>query len=427
MKKKPFKILIFLIVFLFLLLVLGYSNTRFHKKNKWYEYPNQPLPISYREKKFPESNLRGYLSIIPNTTYNGPIPFERQNDKEIGKYFINNQGFFSFKQFPSIYEEVKFKKNRILWFGGSGAQGHGASCPEKIACNLLEKNLKLNYKDDVEIYNYASAGHTSDDNSFVFYKMAFLLKPKLIIFYSGPNDLAHLVFINFPIGLEEQADSILENEFNFKELSIVPFYVRILTNLFPELGKKHKIFLKFDKILFPKKYEKIKNNIKSQLLVDSGLVKTKKEALEILEMIAKKRIENIQSDSRKPSKYCLPGRILLEKIAVLNFCNNIKNIQKISGAKILIAKQAINKDNKVLYDNWFDQDQVYDKFFDQILETLRADLYNKKIFFLDADKFLEAKSGNDYWARHIHLNDQGQENLANFLTDRIILMKLLSD
>ena len=423
---KKIKIILFFAILISTLFLLFFgSNFFFYRNHIWYQYPNEALPISYREVFPLQSPMRSYLSVIPSNKYNGKIPFERQNDKETAEYYINEYGMFSYKNIKKINPETY----KILWLGGSGAQGHGASRPEKIAANLLEKKLNAiqNKKPKkIEVFNFAMAGHTSDDNLFVFYTTAEKIKPSLIIFYAGANDLAHMVFINLNKSLEKQADSILNNEFLFNNDLKISTWVKKTSIWFPLLGKKYKVFLKIHNFLNPKKTKQNLDIIKKTLLLNSNLVESTEEAGNVLNLIDEKRTSKTQSSHRERTKNENIGRALLENLAAENFCRNILLIEKISGATIIIIKQAINSDNKMLYDNWFDIDSVYDEFFAIFLSRMKQEnLLGTKVFFCDGDKILHLKSNGDYWARHIHLNDAGQENLAQIVTDFVINKKII--
>ena len=85
-------------------------------------------------------------------------------------------------------KNLRFKKNAVI-LGGSVAWGFGASSNENIPAYLIEEILYKKYQKEFNIINLADQMYTSFEELRAFMINAEDLKPDLVIFLTGTNDI----------------------------------------------------------------------------------------------------------------------------------------------------------------------------------------------------------------------------------------------
>ena len=123
-------------------------------------------------------DVKKKLKIIPNP-YTGWRSAPNQNLKTI---FINENGLRS-----KSFKDLKYKDNCFL-LGGSVAWGFGATSNENTPAYQIEKILSEKYNLKFNVINLSEQSHSIEEpNTFVssFHE----LKPKMVIFLSGCNDI----------------------------------------------------------------------------------------------------------------------------------------------------------------------------------------------------------------------------------------------
>lgn len=124
-------------------------------------------------------DVKKKLKIIPNP-YTGWRSAPNQNLKTI---FINENGLRS-----KNFKDLKFKDNCFL-LGGSVAWGFGATSNENTPAYQIEKILSEKYNLDFNVINLSEQSHSSIEELNTFVSSFHELKPKMVIFLSGCNDI----------------------------------------------------------------------------------------------------------------------------------------------------------------------------------------------------------------------------------------------
>lgn len=102
--------------------------------------------------------------------------------------------------------EKKAGTFRILVYGGSAAMGFGINS-QKSWWYLVQESLKADTRREVEILNFAKGAFTSTDDYANFITHGRLLRPDMVIVYSGWNDIA--AFAGNPGWITKSADAKL--------------------------------------------------------------------------------------------------------------------------------------------------------------------------------------------------------------------------
>lgn len=85
-------------------------------------------------------------------------------------------------------KNLRFKKNAVI-LGNSVAWGFGASSNENTPAYLIEEILYKKYKKEFNVINLADQMYTSFEELKSFMVVADELKPELVIFLTGTNDV----------------------------------------------------------------------------------------------------------------------------------------------------------------------------------------------------------------------------------------------
>ena len=124
-------------------------------------------------------DVKKNLKIIPNP-YSGWRSAPNQSFKTI---FINENGLRS-----KSLKSLKYKDNCLL-LGGSVAWGFGATSNEKTPAYQIEKILSEKYNLNYNVINLSEQSHGSIEELNTFVASFHELKPKIVIFFSGCNDI----------------------------------------------------------------------------------------------------------------------------------------------------------------------------------------------------------------------------------------------
>ena len=125
------------------------------------------------------SDLKIKLKYISHP-YSGwrAIPLQKYPTIEINKHGLRNEKINS------------YKRNNILLLGGSMAWGFGASSNLKTPAKLLQLKINKNLKNKkFNVINFADQGFTSHEEVNTLLNIYQELKPCLIIFLTGVNDI----------------------------------------------------------------------------------------------------------------------------------------------------------------------------------------------------------------------------------------------
>jgi hypothetical protein len=125
-----------------------------------------------------------------------PHPFDgwrSEPNQKMNTLTINENGFRS----KSLLN-LKFEKNAVL-LGGSTAWGFGASSNEFTPAYLIEDFLDKKYNIQLNIINLSDQMFSSFEEMSTFKNNVNQLKPKLIIFISGSNDISREITGSYKI------------------------------------------------------------------------------------------------------------------------------------------------------------------------------------------------------------------------------------
>ena len=343
----------------------------------WYQFGDRPVPISFAQVYTPTSELRSHVFLTPNLRYSGPVPFERGDPKDQASVSTDEWGFFSDTKYA---DEVAKKKGphefRIIVVGGSGGQGHGASNLDATFERRLEKSLAVSLasRDDrwkVRVYNLAVGGQFADDNFYVLHQFGHALDPDLIVFYSGPNDLAHLTFWVLPKVMARQAKKTIDTEFAWEEKNISPGYVQALNRHFPYLGRKYQVFHKIDQTMHPHHYVRVKERLNIEFLKRWDISTNDGDNARAswpcwttdASALPGKQAHALPTNSRHSDGSADIGLQVYQKVPLRSFVDSLQSVKRdFLGIPIVVAWQLIN--HQLMYDNWFDNDGIYDRFYE---------------------------------------------------------------
>ena len=268
------------------------------------------------------SELRSHIFLTPNLRYQGSVPFERNNPEDQACVVTDEWGFVSDAQFA---DETARKKGphefRIIVVGGSGAQGHGDSCLDATFERRLEKSLaaSLAAKDahwKVRVYNLAIMGQFAEDNYHVLHQFGHALDPDLIVFYNGPNDLAHVTFWVLPKAMAKQAEKTLDTEFAWEEKNLSPGYVQFFNRNFPYLGRKHQLFHKIAQTVNPGHYAQVRERLNIDFLKRWDISTSDDDnARRILAFLDNKRVGALPGKREEPYPAASGPRMVLRTSA----------------------------------------------------------------------------------------------------------------
>jgi hypothetical protein len=190
-----------------------------------------------RDKIF--DDVKNKLEVIPHP-YTG---WRSRPNQKLNTISINKNGLRN----ADIKQDKTIKNCFIL--GGSVAWGFGASSNEKIPSTLIEKNLKDDYKINVNVINLADQCYSSFEelNSFMF---SFgELKPSMVIMLSGVNDVVQEMNNNYRINDVGLINSFLwMNKLGiFKETNFIKLIFKILIRSYKKKQVINSEFFHFNK------------------------------------------------------------------------------------------------------------------------------------------------------------------------------------
>ena len=193
-----------------------------------------------------ENDLKNNLKILPHP-FNGWRSEPNQNLETIK---INENGLRS----KSLYN-LRFDKNAFL-LGGSTAWGFGASNNEFTPAYLIENYLNKNHNINFNFINLADQMFSSYEELIAFVNNVELLKPELVIFISGCNDINRE--INESYKKTELHEKVLNFSYWGKKIGILDeksYLKKILKNVVGGFKNISPIFEDYYLLKKPKKDE----------------------------------------------------------------------------------------------------------------------------------------------------------------------------
>jgi hypothetical protein len=394
-------------------------------------YSDAALPVSQVEFIEPTQPNRGHVLLAPNLRWEGAVPWEPCNPTQQARVITDEWGFYSDVPYAEL---VKHKKGpdefRIIVTGGSGAQGHGATCLEATFERVLEKSLNATLQGKkaairIRVYNLAVGGHFTEDNYHILHRFGLALDPDLLVFYVGPNDLSHTAFMTLPQTLERYAQKQLDTKFAWEGENLSPGYVQFCNRHFPYLGRKYHVFHKLGQSLTPDHYARVKHDLKLEFLKRWNISTSDENGAQLLEMIKKPRFEALMfSTARLRGGNGALGEQLYQKVPLPVFADSLKAVKRdFLGIPIVVAWQLIT--HQAMIDNLFDLDGLYDRFHDDAKARLTGYMNDDWTFLhmekLARDRFVwRAYPDLTPCSFNIHLDDAGHRLVADILHDELL-------
>jgi len=242
----------------------------------------------------------------------------------------------------------------------------------------------------------------------------------------------------------------LERDVAWTASEASPDYVKFLNDRFPYLGRKYRLFHWLGKKLTPAHYEAQKERLRIEYLARWGILEDSSDTehvervMEFLDF--QNRIPSLPGHERKPTGFSDIGEEIYKKVPLESFVRSVKGIKRdFEGIPIVVAWQAIGVstqhtpdgprvENSLLYDNWFDIDDVYTRFFEDEKKQLQGYI-NNDWWFLEVDERIEERVAKGIAPKlhgasiGAHLDDLGHQVVADVLFDEIkpIVLKKLGD
>jgi hypothetical protein len=412
-----------------------------------YQYSDKQILVSYDGITYPASAVE--LSLLPaNFHYRGKAPWEGRAAVEpdfVTDITTNEWGFFSDVSYQELVKHAP-REFRILVVGGSGAQGHGASnLPSTFSCILESKlNADSGIKQSgyrVRVINLAIAGYYAETNYLVLHKFGRELNPDMILFYNGANDLAQLTLSTMPAFMERYVEGCLNNRFAWNESGTSPDYVKFLNDRFPYIGRKHRIFHMLGQRLTPAHYEAERRRLRVEFLHRWGLLETDdpndKRVVRTLAFLDNKRLVGLPGHSRQTTGIGDIGEKMYRELALASFVESVKSVKRdFQGVPIVVAWQALGSiatgpeadaprvRNSLLYDNWFDIDNVYERFYGEQQEALQGYMNDDWWFIYTDERINERRAAGTVELKEssiaVHLDDLGHKLVADILHDELL-------
>lgn len=360
-------------------------------KDLSWKYPTKPNIISHQKIPFLINDAQ-YIAQASYASADGTAPWENKDRYSPDTQFnIKSNLFGFFTKYPiNAYPRKKANEYRIILVGGSGAQGNGATNNEKMFYSLLENKLneKLSDKDiTVDVINLASPGQYAATNELLLHYWGHDLEPNLILMYNGANDIAQPALETFiPNMCAVYGHHYINAPYEYPNL-----FLKNLSQKYPFIFHVYGFGPWIKKVFYNKYYE------------EKGLRDCLKNA---------------------GYSYPLSGKKSFDEISYPSILKSMKAIKRdFCGIPIVFSLQAIHEGERSLYDNWI-RKGVYQELYTRLSVDLK-NYYNKDWYFINVDKIANAIYREKFDAEYrynsigIHLDDLGQEIVANILAEHL--------
>ena len=299
-----------------------------------------------------------------------PHPFSGWRPKpnqKLKTLTINSQGLRS--------KELNSDKENCVLLGGSVAWGFGASSNSKTICYQIEKILDEKYNIKINVINLAEQMHSSHDELLTFIGWYDEIKPKIIISFSGTNDINQ----------------------GYK-------------NLFKISGLHTRFINFFNKALVIGLTDE--NNIFKFVM---------KTCLRFF-----KKTENVKSENfeiKKPTSDEIPSHLFKNKIEIINAVTKNHNISTIHCLQPDLIQKKVRSDDEIKTYNFLSKEKV--NYVNKHLNLLKNMVKNfntnnnePHIKYIDLTKIFDDSQKTIYFDK-AHLADLGQKIVAEKISAEI--------
>lgn len=339
------------------------------------------------------------LELYPYTGFHVRANYHHQGDLPENQPYHNydiqtgDLGFFDFElDAPYTKEPDEF---RILWTGGSGAQGWGARTNGDMMYRLLPKylNEKIGHCGvTVRLFNFAMGSSKTYQNAIALNLWGQRLEPDMIVSYSGRND------VNVPFRYMN------DSYFSFEGVNAYTMMRR------PPDADERGLIAWLGRT-FPRTFE-------------NSYLGTSLRQLFQFERYFNRAVSTYPARTHKGnypgmyrSRYMSPPEQYFESVIKPDYAHALKTMKRdFSGIPIAVAWQAVTDQE------WQDSaigpllgEHFYTRWFESLPQELGGYM-NKNWYFYDVDSYMKQFPDDNTGT---HLGNAGQERVSRYLADKL--------